>query len=193
MSTTYTKSLATDFGGSLDIAQFHDEIDEDSGIAPEIIRIDLTGDVVDITFDAALSGAESTTLDGLISSHTPDNDIQYSKVHTAYAKKDFYNHESYKDISTYVYGGWNKAGMIKDIVCVAYRGEGITDFSIRIYDDTHNNVIAEKTFTNDTRDSLSLTPLSNIPKKKAIITVQIKKSGGNNKKYVYIENIQFRI
>ena len=71
MTTTYTKSLATNFGGSLSSGQFHLEVAADVGITPNLLHIDVTGDVVDIVFDAALSAGEQTTLDGLITAHTP--------------------------------------------------------------------------------------------------------------------------
>ncbi len=71
MTTIYTKSLSSDFSSSLNSSQFHIEVDGDGGITPNILGVNVTGDVVDIVFDAALSGAEQTTLDGLITAHVP--------------------------------------------------------------------------------------------------------------------------
>nr|QBK89447.1 MAG: hypothetical protein LCMiAC02_05420 [Mimivirus LCMiAC02] len=71
MTTIYTKSLSSDFSSNLNSSQFHIEVDGDGGITPNILGVNVTGDVVDIIFDAALSGAEQTTLDGLITAHTP--------------------------------------------------------------------------------------------------------------------------
>lgn len=70
MTTTYTKSLAADFGGILNQRQLHKEIINDVGITPNLIGVMVTGDVVDITFDSALSAGEQTTLNGIISSYT---------------------------------------------------------------------------------------------------------------------------
>jgi hypothetical protein len=190
--SNYNKSIATDFGGNFNIDTFKSDI-YDSSITATLTALGSHGDNVFVGFTPALSGAEETTLNSLISTHNGASDISYSQTHTAYAKKDFYKDTSYKDISTYMYDGSDKLGPIKEIVCVAYKDSSVTDFSIRIYDDTNNNIIAENTFSNSSRVFLTLTPLTNIPMKKAIITVQIKKTGGNNKQYVHIENIQFRI
>jgi len=192
-TTTYNKSLVTDFNGSLDINQLKQEIIDDVTITTEHYGMLTQGDNVALYFSGSLSAGEQIALNSVIAAHSPIIEVAYNQTHTAYARKDFYNATSYKNISTYIYEGSKKMGDIKDIACVAYIDSDVTDFSIRIYDDTNNKVISEKTFTNTDRDSLSMLPLSNVPTKKAIITVQIKKSGGTNKKYVYIENIQFRI
>ncbi len=71
MTTTYTKGLAADFSGSLNPGQLITEVEADPGIIPTCINVANTGDVVDITFTAALSAGEQTTLNGLISAHTP--------------------------------------------------------------------------------------------------------------------------
>lgn len=193
MATQVTKSLSTDFGGVLNSEQLRQEIIDDGIITTEHYGLQTIGDVVTLFFAGSLSGAELTQLDVVIAAHSPVTVQTYTQTHTAYARKDFYKETAYKDISTYIYDGSNDLGTIKDILCVAYMDAGVDSFSIRIYDDTHNSVIAEKTFTNDDRQSLSLAPLANIPTGKSIITVQIKKTGGNTKQYVYIENIQFRI
>jgi hypothetical protein len=193
MSTIITKSLASDFGGSLTIEQLHHEIEDDTTIAQNIAGVTINGDVVDIEFDTALSGAESTQLDSLVGTHTPAAPAPvYTKIHTAYTRKDQYKDSGYRDISAYAYPGQRQIGPIQQIVCVAFKDASTTNYSIRVYDHTHNRVIAENTFTNNEKDSVELTPLSNIPKNKAMLTVQVKKSGGGNS-YMHIENIQFRI
>ena len=69
--TTYTKSLVADFGNNLNSIQFHTEVAEDVNIVPNILRVDVTDDIIDIVFDAILSNAEQTVLNGLISAHIP--------------------------------------------------------------------------------------------------------------------------
>ena len=193
MSTTYTKSLASDFSGSLTIEQLHHEIEDDDTITESITGVTVHGDVVDIEFNAALSGGESTQLDSLISGHTPAAAaVMYSKIHTAYTRKDQYKDTGYRDISAYAYPGQRQIGPIQQIICVAYKDASTTNYSIRVYDHTHNKIVAENTFTNTEKDSVELTPINNIPKNKAMLTVQVKKTGGGNS-YMYIENIQFRI
>ncbi len=71
MTTTYNKSITTDFGGSLKSWQFHNEIVAETKITPTLSSIDTVGDVVNIIFTSALSAGEQTTLDGLIAAHAP--------------------------------------------------------------------------------------------------------------------------
>ena len=78
MTTTYTKSLSSDFGGILESSQLHKTILADGGISPNILAIsvgDPTSDTVKITFDSALDGSEQTVLGGIISTHDPDPQI----------------------------------------------------------------------------------------------------------------------
>ena len=77
---TYTYSLATNFGGSINLAKLEQEI-ENSEITIALRRIDLAGDVVDIIFKAALSASEEDILDGgvavggLIAAHDSSDDV----------------------------------------------------------------------------------------------------------------------
>jgi len=73
MTSIVTRSLATDFGGNLNPNQLITEINNSPSISPNCFYISNIGDVVDIYFDAALSGPETTTLNGIIASHVPDN------------------------------------------------------------------------------------------------------------------------
>jgi hypothetical protein len=148
------------------------------------------GDGINIVFAEALSIGEETVLNTLITAHIPA--IKYHGSISVYTRKDFYQKTSYEDIATYVYDGSNK-GVLKQIIAVAYKDASVTNYSIRIYDETNNTVIAENTFTNNTKQTLSLTPLSNIPTKPSIFTIQGKKTGGTAKQYFYVELVEFRI
>lgn len=74
MTTTYTYSKASDFGGSIIPHRLEQEINDDVGIAPVVSYISTSGDVVDIVFPSTLSGAEITALNAVIAAHdsTPD-------------------------------------------------------------------------------------------------------------------------
>ena len=72
MSTSYTKSLSSDFSGNLNIQQLYCEVEENGNIGPDIITImNIGDDNVEIVFDSALSAGEQTTLDSLIGLHDP--------------------------------------------------------------------------------------------------------------------------
>lgn len=71
MSTTYTKSLSTDFGGNLKPEQLHTEIEDNTTITTSLTGIELVQDDVNITFVSTLSAPEQTELDTVIAAHTP--------------------------------------------------------------------------------------------------------------------------
>ena len=71
----YAYTVSVDFGGTEpDLSLFHQEI-LDSSISSATLdgikRGDPTSDDVVATFDTTLSGADETTLDGLVSAHSP--------------------------------------------------------------------------------------------------------------------------
>lgn len=70
MTSTYSYSLSADFSGNLNSHQLHQEIHK-SSIVPVITEVRIVGDDVDIVFNSALSAGEQTTLNGLVSAHTP--------------------------------------------------------------------------------------------------------------------------
>ena len=76
MTTTYPKSLTSDFGNSLNVNQLLREIQSNGNITPNCITVNnLNSDVVDIIFTSALSGGEQTTLNTIISEHVPNNSL----------------------------------------------------------------------------------------------------------------------
>jgi len=83
MSQQYNKTKS-----GANAAQLQDEINADPGIGPVCEGIKYADPDLVIQFDSALSGAEETTLDGLISAHTPA--APPSKV---YRDQRFYNAE----------------------------------------------------------------------------------------------------
>lgn len=96
MTTSYTKSLSTDFGGNLNATQFHKEVEADSGIAPTCLTVANKADVVEIVFSSALSSGEQTTLNNLISAHNAiitgdrlkSNTTVYETTSTTYQTRD---------------------------------------------------------------------------------------------------------
>ena len=188
MTTTYNKSVTTDFSGSTpNLDKFHSEI---VGGISGLQGITMTGDSVDIIFDAALSEGEQTTLNNLIAAH--DNIIVKNKInfYTIYPKNSSVKALSYITSAVFKYGGSDNIGIIDYIEILAYKDSNITSYSARIYSKTSGLVIAEKTgITNDTDAIVDLGTISNIPVQQEIFELQIKKTGGNGNNNVYIDSI----
>ena len=173
MATTYTKSLATDFGSVLDVEQLHYEIKDDSDITAVLDGITTVDDVVDIVFQQALDGGEQTQLDTLISSHVPAAKVDYTKRIVITPKKDQFNNTNYKRVAVINYEGSRKEGVIKRVTIDGHIDSGVTDYTVRLYDHKHNQVLAENTFTNTVEDEMVLGPLANIPTTKTRLEVQL--------------------
>lgn len=78
--TTYSYSVANDtLSGDVNARGLHSEI-ASSSITIALDSVNVNGDVIDCVFKAALSGAEQTTLDGLVAAHdatpTPNDPTQ---------------------------------------------------------------------------------------------------------------------
>ena len=187
--STETYSLASDFGGNLNSRQLHDEIDANNNIVPNIIGVVITGDVVDIIFDSGLNAGEQTTLNGLISAHTPVTIVTYDNTIKLTPKNSNISNTSYSRVDTFVYEGSDTIGTIKKISGIGYMDSGVTNFSIKLYDKTNGLIIAESSFTDTTESILSITPINNVPTGQALIEILVKKTGGNGNQKAYCETV----
>lgn len=184
--STITKSLATNFSGNLKSAQFHKEILANvSIVSANLIGINKTADVIEILFDGVLSASDQTTLNGIIDLHSPDNSIPRNEHFTVTPKLK--NEEDEYEVSkVFVYRGSTNIGAINYIDLVSYMDSSITSYSARVVDRNTGLVIAEKTGMTNTEEQVQdLGTISNVPTDKTLLELQIKRTGGNKKKYVY--------
>ena len=188
MAASYTKSLASDFGNSITPHQLHQEI-EDSSITSQILHVTILGDSVDIVFDSSLSAGDQTTLDALVAAHTVSSQAVYSNIVKFTPRSPDVKQSSYKREDTLIYEGKSTFKNIVKISAVSYMNEGVTSYTIKVYDKTHNQTVAESTFTNTTEDVVDLTPIQNVPTEKSVLELLVKKTGGNNKKRAYVDSV----
>lgn len=182
---SYTKSITTDFGGSINTTYLQNEIIAETSITSTLKRIDRVGDAIYIVFDTELSGAEQTLLTTVISNHNSSVVESYSIVSNISLKDYEIKTNTYKRFGTFVYPGKNNTQNIIKICAVAFIDLNQTSFSIRIDDKTNDLTIAENTFTNTTETLLDLGTISNVPDEQAIIEVCVKKDGvGGGKGYL---------
>lgn len=185
--TTYTYSHSSDFGSSLNSSQLQTEI-KASNIVPSIASVNRNGDVIDIVFASALSGAEQTTLNGLVSAHVPKPILDSSTYITP--KKGDTSSKAYARMSIFKYYGSNNTAPIVAIETISCMSDTVTSYDIRILDKTNGLVIAEKTGLTHTDDAVDdLGTISNLPTDSALFEVQMKRNGGNGNPKVFLENI----
>ncbi len=193
MAQTYTLSVASDFGGSLNsthLGQFVDHINNDGGIAATMLSVsEYTGDVVSCTFDGTLSSPEQTTLGNLAGTFSVPDAEQYDNIIKLDVRSTKIMTTDYERISSFVYPGSNHINTIQKIIAVSYKDSGTTNYSIKAFDKDNSNTVVENTFTNTSEQINTLTPLSNIPTEECIIEIHAKQTGGGSNDGFHIESV----
>ena len=189
MATTYTKSLASDFGGELNPYQLQVEITK-SAIATAISHITTNDDVVHIVFNSALSGGDVTLLNTLISAHVSVISASKYVIATLTPRTNTVSSTSYKRVASFGYKGTLLSNPITEVTLVSYMDSSITSYSVRLIALTQPSImICEQTFNNTAETTNSITNISNLPSTPIGLEFQVKKTGGNNQKYVYVDSI----
>lgn len=180
----YTKSFTGDFGSSFKQDQFNDEIKADGGISPVLLRVDRTGDNIEIVFDASLAG-EETAFNTLITNHTPATYIG-KEVNYLNVPKSEIKSTSYAEIISFEFPGKTKMD-ISTIKFVGYMKKNGSTYDVRLLDITHNVVLGEGSFTNESKSIQDLGTISNIPVDSGCVFELQAKVNGNSR--CYIQNV----
>lgn len=188
MATTYTYSLASDFGGSIGQRQFHEEIVAEVSITPTLEGVTITDDVIDVIFESSLSTGEETTLDNLVSAHVKNTDIIAINHFSLIPFIREISSSSYQEIASYIYPGTN-VDMIGYIKILSKIDSSGTSYDVRIRDITNEVTICETNFTNNTLSINDMGTLSNLPSQEAKIEFQVLRNGGNKNTLVKIDSI----
>jgi len=98
-ATKYAYSVSTDFpNAKVNIDSLTDEI-QASTITVALDYINVAGDDCDIWFKAAITGAEETTLDGIVAAHTGAATVDQQLVHVAEDKSGCNAHYQCRGVS----------------------------------------------------------------------------------------------
>lgn len=168
MTTIYTKSLTTDFGGTINESSLHAEIVAEGGITPNLSRVERNGDVVDIVFDSALSAGEQTTLDTVISNHDSSKsniiDIFITDVKLNATNSGTFTSGSWQTRVLNTISGNNKIATLANNQFTLVAGEytitsespayNVMGHQIRLYNITDSTVDAVGTSANSNRNTI---------------------------------------
>lgn len=186
--TTYTRSLSSDFGGSVLLRQLHNEI-SNSSIVTSLDGINMTNDTIDIVFDSSLTSSEETTLNSLISAHTPDTNPPRSQFFILTPKKQIKS-TTYSLVTNFKFPGSGNIGPIDYIEIIAINDPSIKSFDARIVETSTGNVLCEKTgMTADVYTYYDLGTISNVPVNESILELHVKRNGGGRPHVVEIESL----
>lgn len=137
---------------------------------------------LDIKFTGTLSGGDKTILDGIVSA-VSDQDLTssdaYNSIELSFGVNGYGlegGSTSYTLESRMIWEGSKRLGEPTGIRVIAEAGG--TSGWVKLYDVTNAKTIAEKEFTNNSPELISLDNLSDISKDEAIWEIQIKKVGG---------------
>ena len=193
--TILTYNINTTFGGieNLNQGQLHQEIEDQIAKFYSTQKI---GTNLRLYFSDTLTSGEQTTLDGILSAHTPS---------TTPVKNNYFNY--YLNQTKQVIGSYQKFAAFKfegtsseaiqgvSAIEVLSSTEG-SDYDVRIVDVTNNNVICEITGLsgNDDLDVINdMGTLSNMPSNEAVFEVQVRKNGGGKNTNVTISQLTIYI
>lgn len=182
---TYTKSKSSDFGGLIDIAQFDEEIRDNSNITKNLLGMNVTGDIIEIMFDSELSNLEEVQLNNIISSHVPEEYIG-TNIMNITIPENYITLTNYVTLISFNFPGTNKLRNITHIKIISEMEESGTFYEVRICNINNNTKICSK-ILNNTKESINnLGTISNLPKKESIFELQARVNGTT---IAYIKNI----
>ena len=182
---SYIYSYVSDFSSNWNQRQFHDEIEEENSITPNLVSVNKEDDTITVNFDSSLNSAEQITLNNLVAVHTPDTYIGYNVQNITLIPIDI-NSTTYMSLGTITFPGTKKWKNITNIKIVGHMEVGGTGFDVRVNDTTNNNIIAIHNCTSTDEIIYDLGTISNLSKKEAIWEIQAKINGSS---VAYIRNI----
>lgn len=185
VTLTYTYSLSSNFGGNLNTAQLHEEIKNEPSITTTCVGVNNPSDDVNILFNGTLSAAEESTLSSLISSHTPDTTPPLIHSITSYIDKST-NETSYERLGTIIFPGATHCR----IKVQSFMDTGVTSYTIKIHDMENYATIIEKTYSNTEEVTNNMGLGSNVPSNEVTFEVFVKKTGGDDTTFAYIEMVK---
>lgn len=192
----YTYSVATDFHGNINSILLQQTIQSDTtgtasttSFAAVIQRIDVTGDVVDIVFNQALTSDELILLNSLIAAHNGIPPIVYQLLGKLVPSPTFMNEPSYIRQDSFIYDGSSYTSAISRLLSYSYMDAGSTSYSLMLVDATNNVVLGSQSFTNTTEDLVEMTSFDNIPGQQAVIELYVKQNGADTSLYTYISSV----
>jgi len=187
---TYTKSIASDFSDVFHSTNLQNEI-LSQGFPKSLLRIDRIGDNVDIVFNEQLESNDELILHNtIVPTHMSTTQTIYNNVISIPLKRNEIKSTTYNRIGTYTYLGTGMCDKPISIKAIGHMDIDTTNYSIRVYDTTNHNIIAEGTFTNTDEAIIDLGQISNLPVEEALIEISARITASKKNK-AYLENVNF--
>jgi hypothetical protein len=183
MSEDY--SLSSDFTGELDSSQLEAEINA-SAISVDLVGISTYADLVQIVFTTPLGSEDKALLTALVAAHLADP----LHIHDYYklSINALCNTNEYNLVYAFAINDIIKIKPVKFAITSKLTGL-ITSYSVRVYDVTHNNIIATANFNNSYFSLLDMGVLTSVSTDLAMLELHVKKNGGSDGDFVCISEL----
>lgn len=179
--SSYTYDLPTSFSGGLNKKHLILDLQRDLS---KFSNIFIFGDTMKLMFNSSLTSQEENVLSSLVSSHDPSPLIPREKFFSINPHVTQIKNNYYTSVFTFEYPGSFHIGTINYINVIAKSKNSTNDFDIRVMNQTHFQILCEKTNQNNTEyQSIDLGTISNVPEEPTLLEIQIK---SESKKWVYV-------
>jgi len=168
--SSYTYDVAATFPSGYNATKLYKDI---RGDVAKPSSFSFSGDTFYLEFSITLSSGQQSTLDNIITNHTPDPDTLGDMQIVTQLQGVSILSTSYTSCGIIVYPGRN-IDTLTNIKFVGNVSSG--SYSVRIYDLINAQTIAEATFTNTTNAQNDLGTISNVPYIPTLFDVQVKTS-----------------
>jgi hypothetical protein len=143
-----------------------------------------------LTFDQPLTENAQNTLQSIFRTRDLIAPLTNKTVLCALSiRQNSNNNTVYKRVASFEYPGTLFIAPISSIVALCYCDVGVTNYYIRAVNVADSTIMCEGVFNNTTETSVSLDSITNLPLTNSTIELQIKKTGGSSKTYVYIDSV----
>lgn len=178
--SVYTFSTSSGFGTNENITLINSDID---GQIATRTNTEVIGDMIALTFSSELSESEMTIVNNIF--QTRDNPvIRGDKIITIYPMINI-KATTYQIFSRFPFRNWK----ITNIEVSGFMDPTIMSYTVRVYDPTNDQILAQKTLTNTVASVSDIGTISNLPNGNVELEIQAKITGGQTGKYVYIESV----
>lgn len=121
-----------------------------------------------------------------------NNNVKNGFLKFPITEKSTFNTKSYETALTFSFPG-SDTGTVSQINIVSDMTGNANSYSVRLYDITNDEIIAETTFTNKTTQINQLTPILYLPSTESIVELQLKLDSGNSSnRIVFIRELNIK-
>ncbi len=184
----YIFSIETDLNNNVNTGVLHAIINDNIELQSKFKYIETCGDELNIWFEEILTNSEQIILSNIIQNYTYEPEISKMKISNYQISNNKTSSMTYTKLINFIFDPIH-LGQIIQILFSGYTMA--TQYSVRLYNTTEKNIVAEGLFTNTVETIQNLGQILNQPQNISNIEVQLKRAnvGAPMQSYVNVINI----